>query len=148
MIFKKLLLIPAFLIFTVIFFSINGCSSGEYEIEEHETSYVEKQIKIDTIWKVTESIDSSKINKDKNKDDKKDSFTFIVQIGAYVVQSNFERFFATAQSKLGNEVYNDKSGEMNRIRIGKYSNKADALIKLDYVKSLGYYDSFIVTVRK
>lgn len=147
MIFKKFLLIPAFLIFFAIFFSINGCSSGEFEIEEHEVSYLEKQIKIDTVWKVIESVDNNKIIKDKNKDGKKDSFTFMVQLGAFKVQSNFETFLATAQTKLGNDVYSDKSGEISKIRIGKYSNKAEALATLDNVRSLGYNDSFIVIVR-
>ncbi len=147
MTFKNFLLIPAFLISSAIFISVNGCSSGEFEIEEHQVSYLEKQIKIDTVWKVIESVDNNKIIKEKNKEGKKDSFTFMVQLGAFKIQSNFETFLASAQTKLGDEVYTDKSGEVNKIRIGKYNNKAEALATLDNVRSQGYNDSFIVIVR-
>ncbi len=81
--------------------------------------------------------------RNKNKTGKNDSSAFILQIGAFKNQSNFEKFFAKAIDKLGNEVYNYKSGKINKVRIGKFSNKAEALVKLDYIKSLGYADSFI-----
>jgi len=122
-----------------------GCGSGEYDLEEHQIDYVEKTLKVDTIKKVVEE----KKQEDSNKDNtsKKESFTFVVQIGAFFVKSNFDRFFSKAQQKLGQDVYFDLINNLYKIRIGKYSNKSDALKQLDNVKSQGYFDAFVLTTK-
>ena len=78
----------------------------------------------------------------------KDSYSYIVQIGAFFVKSNFERFFEHSRQALGEEVFYEQANSLYKIRIGKYSDKATALKMLDRVKSQGFDDAFVVTVKK
>ena len=141
-----------YLIHLSIFFGLLwiGCSSGEYQLEEHQTDYVEKTLKYDTVKKVV-VVDTTKkdtdINQKKNNTNN-DSYSYIVQIGAFIIKSNFERFFASAKTSLGDQVFYEQTSNLYKIRIGNYSNKAEALKQLDFAKEHGYYDSFIVTVKK
>ena len=64
------------------------------------------------------------------------------------MQSNFERFFEISKAKLGEEVSYEFSNNLYKIRYGKYSDKAEALKLLTYVKENGFFDDFIVTVKK
>jgi hypothetical protein len=48
---------------------------------------------------------------------------------------------------LGDEVYYESKNNLYKIRMGKYNNKAEALVLLDKVRSFGYSDAFIITVR-
>ncbi len=137
----------------LIFFSLSlamiyfGCGSGEYELEEHQVDYVEKTLKIDTVKKVSmDTSDVNNVNKDKNNTSK-DTYSYIVQIGAFFVESNFERFFSSSKQTLGDEVFYIFTNNLYKIRIGKYSDKAEALRQLAYVKERGYYDAFIITVK-
>jgi len=123
---------------------IAGCSSGEYEIDEYKVDYVEKTIIADTIKKVV-------IKEDPIKEDiKKDpiSYTYVVQIGAFTMLSNFSKFLERAKQVLGDEVYYEESGGLYKIRIGSYNNKTEALKYVDFVKSKGYTDAFIITRKK
>jgi cell division protein FtsN len=137
----------------LVFFSLAlgffyfGCSSVEYELEEHQIDYVEKTLKYDTVKKVVQ-LDTTGRNIVKDNSSK-DSYSYIVQIGAFFVKSNFERFFEHARQTLGEEVfYEQTSNNLYKIRIGKYSDKATALKMLDRVKSQGFDDAFVVTVKK
>lgn len=126
-----------------------GCGSGEYELEEHKIDYVEKTLKYDTVKKVV-IIDTTG-NSDRNKikdNSSKDSYSYIVQIGAFAIESNFQNFFSYSKSKLGDQVFYEFSNNLYKIRIGKYSDKAEALKQLTYVKENGFYDAFVVTVKK
>lgn len=144
--FAKIYLI-FFIVFSALYFY--ACSSGEYDINEYKVDYTEKTIQIDTIKKVT--INDDKIRQDKNenkdniKDNTKDSYTYIVQIGAFSNQTNFDRFYDRAKITLGDGIYSEQSGSLYKIRIGKYSNRAEAIKFAEFVKSKGYYDAFVIT---
>ena len=140
--FVKLYLLFIILSITALFAS---CSSGEYDIDEYKVDYTEKTVKADTIRKVT--IKDDKIKEDKT-DLTKDSYTYIVQIGAFLIPSNFERFFTRAKQSLGEGVYYDQSGGLYKIRIGNYSNRAEAIKYMEFTKTKGYYDSFVITRKK
>ncbi len=119
-----------------------GCSSGPYDLNETNIKHEEKTITADTVKTVTES--SEKHNEIKEE---VGSFTFIVQVGAYFITYNFQRFYETAKARLGENLYYEMSNDLYKIRIGRFTNKAEALQLLDFVKSLGYDDAFIITVR-
>ena len=140
-------------IFSVIFLALpaiyfTACSSGEYDIEEYQVEYTEKTVKTDTIKKVVLKDDSIKLdknNKDNIKDNTKETYTYIVQIGAFSMQSNFERFIERAKQVLGTEVYSEQSGNLFKVRIGRYGNRAEAIKFVEFVRSKGYTDAFVVT---
>lgn len=127
-----------------------GCSSGEYETENHQIDYVEKTLKYDTVKKLVVIDTTNKDNQLNQKKDNtsRDSYSYIVQIGAFSVKSNFDRFYENAKSKLGEQVFFEFSNNLYKIRIGKYSDKAEAIRQLAYVKENGFNDAFIVTVKK
>jgi hypothetical protein len=120
-----------------------GCSSGEYEISQKKVEYEEKTIIIDTIGPLTDIKEDS----DKNKDLKnfKETFTFTVQIGAFINKDNFDRFYSLAQQKIGGDVYYEFTGNIYKIRYGNYGNRPDALRNLENAKRLGYFDAFIIS---
>lgn len=125
-----------------------ACSSGEYEVSEYQVQYTEKTVKSDTIKKITlkdDKIKDDKSNKDNIKDNTKDTYTYIVQIGAFSMQSNFDKFIERAKQVLGEEVYSEQSGNLYKVRIGKYGNRADAIKFVEVVRSKGYSDAFVVT---
>lgn len=125
-----------------------GCSSGEYDIEEYKVDYTEKTVKTDTIKKLIvkdDQIKDDKNNKDNIKDNLKDSYSYVVQIGAFAIQSNFDRFMEKARQILGDGVYYEQSGNLYKIRIGKFNNRAEAIKFAEQVKSKGYSDAFVVT---
>lgn len=119
-----------------------GCSSGEYEIDEYKVDYVEKTIIADTIKKVVIKDDPIK------EDIKKDTYTYIVQIGAFAIPSNFDNFYQRAKQVLGEGVYYEQSGGLYKIRIGSYNNRLEALKYVDFVRSKGYTDAFVITRKK
>ena len=119
-----------------------GCSSVEYELEKTKVDYVEKNVVIDTILKTIDTTTQV------TTEPKKDKFIFIVQIGAFLDKANFERFFEAAKAKLGGEVYYEYINMLYKIRVGKFNNRGDVLKFLEYVKSLGYFDAFIITVKQ
>ena len=136
------------LLFLLACFMLIGCSSGEYDIEEYEVNYTEKTVKADTTRKIVydeDKIKDDKIKDDKIKDDKKDTYTYIIQVGAFVVQSNFEKFYEKAKHDLGPDVYYEQQSNLFKIRMGKFSVRAEAILLLDKVKASGYIDAFIVT---
>ncbi len=122
-------------------FYIWGCSSGEYDLDEYTTNSIEKKVVIDTIKKVTD-------NNGKKDNIQNENFVFVVQIGAFFVKSNFDAFYEKAKQVVGSDVYYVSSGPLYKIRIGSYTNKADALRELDKVLALGYSDAFVITTRK
>lgn len=135
------------LVFFIFGVYLSGCGSGEYDLEQTQVEYIEKTLKYDTIETIVRDTVVNKqdlVNNSKNI--KNEPFTFIVQIGAFREQNNFQRFYETAKSKLGDEVYNVVINDLNKIRIGSYNDKAEALKLLDYVKSLGYFNAFVLTV--
>ncbi len=125
-----------------------ACSSGEYEVKSYKVDYTEKTVKIDTIKKI--SLNDDKIKQDKNdkddiKDNTKETYSYIVQIGAFSMKSNFENFIMRARQILGDEVYFEQSGNLFKVRIGRYGNRADAIKFVEIARSKGYTDAFIVT---
>ncbi len=144
--FAKIYLISFIVFFALYFYA---CSSGEYDINEYKVDYTEKTIKVDTIKKIT--INDENIRQDKNenkdniKDNTKDSYTYIVQIGAFSIQSNFDRFYDKAKLTLGDGIYYEQSGSLYKIRIGKYNNRAEAIKFAEFAKTKGYFDAFVVT---
>ena len=128
------------LILTVYYFA--GCSSGEYEVDEYKFDYTEKTITADTIKKVV--IKENDIKEEK-KETKTDTYSFTVQIGAFVTPDYFERFYQQAKEVLGNEVYFETTGNLNKIRVGKYSKRSDAIKYVEFCRNKGYYDAFVIS---
>jgi len=118
-----------------------GCSSGAYDLDEITVHYKEKTIVADTIKVVTENGIKEEITGPPN------SYSFIVQIGAFINQSYFDRFYKRAKSVLGEGVYYEVKNNLYKIRLGKFNNRAEAMQLVNRVKSLGYFDAFIITVR-
>lgn len=131
-----------YLIISVCSLYVIGCSSGPYELDETTIDEKEKTIVADTTKTVTEKREIKE-----NISKQTEAYNFIVQIGAYAVPSNFERFMQRAKGDFGDDVYSVLIAGINRIRMGKFDNKAEALVLLEKVKKLGYYDAFIITVR-
>ena len=131
-------ILSAFFLAIPAFYFI-ACSSGEYELNEYKEDYVEKTIKTDTIRRA-EIKETTTI--------KEDSYTYIVQVGAFIVPSNFERFFQRAQEVIGNDVYYEQSGNLYKIRVGKFNNRAEAIKFAELVKTKGYSDAFVITKKK
>jgi cell division septation protein DedD len=120
-----------------------GCSSGAYDLDEVTVHYTEKTIVADTIKVVTENTEEIK----EEITGPPNSFSFVVQIGAFINQSYFEKFYKRAKSILGGGVYYELKNNLYKIRLGKYNNRAEAMQLVNRVKSLGYFDAFIVTIR-
>ena len=116
-----------------------ACTSGEYEATTYKINYTEKTVKADTIKKIT--LNDDKIKQDKNNS----SYSFVVQIGAFSIQSNFENFLARAKQLLGDDVYYEQSGNLFKIRIGKFSNRIEAVKLAEISRSKGFTDAFIIT---
>jgi len=128
----------------IVIYVLQGCGSVEYEIDEYNIEYEEKTIVTDTI-KIFIDKDEEPIKTD--LPERKEVYTYIVQIGAFAIKSNFERFYNKARLILGNDVYYEISGNLYKIRIGNYSNRAEAIKMAEYCKTRGYYDAFIITRR-
>jgi cell division septation protein DedD len=135
------------ILYTVCGLLIAGCSSGEYDVEEYEVNYTEKTITADTIKKPTDEIvvKDDKEFQDQIKDVKKDTYTFVVQIGAFSVKSNFEKFYERAKQSVGQEVYFELQNDLYKIRVGYFTIRSEAIMLLDKVVSMGYTDAFIVS---
>jgi cell division protein FtsN len=135
-----------FIAFPAIYFT--ACSSGEYDVKEYTVEYTEKTVKTDTIKSIVikdDSIKQDMSNKNNIKDNTKDSYTYIVQIGAFSMPSNFDRFFETAKQVLGEDVYYEQTANLIKVRIGKYGNRAEAIKYVEFVRSKGYTDAFVIT---
>lgn len=131
-----------YLLFIVFGAYLIGCSSGAYDLDEITVHYKEKTIVADTIKVVSENNGiKEEITGPPN------SYSFIVQIGAFINQSYFDRFYKRAKSVLGEGVYYEVKNNLYKIRLGKFNNRAEAMQLVNRVKSLGYFDAFIVTVR-
>jgi hypothetical protein len=61
------------------------------------------------------------------------------------MKSNLDRFFETAKQQVGPEVYYEFTNNLYKIRVGYFTNRADAMSLLEKVLNLGYLDAFIVT---
>jgi SPOR domain len=128
---------------------LGGCSSGEYELNSYRYDYEEVIINADTIRNVAIKEDNTK--EDKIKEDKfltRDSYNFSVQIGAFLNPDFFARFLSAAKARLGDDVYYDLIGNMYRVRIGAFTNRAETMRFIEFVKSKGYFDAFIITKKK
>ncbi|MFI5212223.1 MAG: SPOR domain-containing protein [Ignavibacteria bacterium] len=126
--------------FLTAFLLIWGCSSGEYEINKYKVDYEEKIIKVDTIRKIT--------LKEEIKETIKDSYNFSVQIGAFVNPANLDRFFERAKDILSENVYYEQTANLFKVRVGNFSNRAEALKFLEFAKSKGYFDAFVIAKKK
>jgi|SRR4030095_2431878 len=126
---------------TAIYFE--ACSSNEYDTNTYEADYIEKTVNLDTL---KTSLDNTKI--DIKEDKTKESYTYIVQIGAFFVKSYFERFYEQAKQTLGNEVYYEVSNYLYKIRIGNYNTRAEAIKYMEFAKSKGYNDAFVIAKKK
>ncbi|MCX7877496.1 MAG: SPOR domain-containing protein [Ignavibacteria bacterium] len=138
MIFRKANIIPLTIIITLLHY---GCSSVEYEREDYEVTYEEKAIVTDTIKTLVDKEEEPI----KTDIDKKEKYTYVVQIGAFAIESNFQRFYQRARLVLGNDVYYELVGNLYKIRIGNFTNRAEAIKLAELCKAKGYYDAFIIT---
>jgi|SRR5688572_27855177 cell division protein FtsN len=141
----KIIKINLYFLFIPLTLIYIGCSSGEYDIEKYEISYTEKTVKIDTLKKIT--IDDKGIKEDK-KDNIKDSYSYSIQIGAFGMQDNFEKFYEQARMSLGEDVYSEQSNNLYKVRVGNFPSRADAMKRIDFIKSKGYNDAFVITKMK
>ncbi|MCI0449594.1 MAG: SPOR domain-containing protein [Chlorobi bacterium] len=133
-----------FLIF--LSFSYIGCSSGEYDIAEYRVDYDEKTLVIDTIGIITDIKEDITKKEELKLDVKvKETFTFTVQIGAFINKDNFERFLALAKQKVGGDVYYELQNGIYKIRIGTFNNRAEAMKYWEQARRLGYFDAFVIT---
>lgn len=124
-----------------------SCGSGEYEIEEYTIKTTETTLRIDTIRKA----DTTQIVKHEEQREeftKPVKYSYVVQIGAYAIRSNYERFIERARQLLGSEVYDTFENSLYKIRIGKFFDKGEALKFLEKVKGLGFYDAFVITTKQ
>jgi cell division septation protein DedD len=103
---------------------------------------VEKTLVYDTLNKGTDKNISENTNSQK-----RESYSFIVQIGAFVMPSNFQRFYEEAKYRLGNDVYYEQINNLYKIRIGRFNTKGEALNYLETVIRQGYPDAFVITVK-
>lgn len=130
----------------VIFMFIAGCNSGEYDIDEYQVQYTEKSLVYDTSQIVKK--DNEEKQEAREEILSSVTYTYIVQIGAFANKDNFDRFFEKAKSLLGDRVYYAYISDLYKIRIGDFSNKSEALDYREMVRGLGYFDAFIIAVRK
>jgi len=138
--------LSVFIAMAAVYFS--ACSSGEYETETYTVDYTEKTVVVDTIKKITlsdESIKQDKNNKDNIKDNTRESFYYTVQIGAFAMHNNSDRFIDKAKMVLGDAVYSEDSGSLHKVRVGKFNTRAEAIKYCEVVRSKGYSDAFVVT---
>ncbi|SRR5690349_8297373 len=121
------------------FLCLWGCNSGEYDLNEYTINSVDKKVVVDTIKKVTDDTIRTTL---------KENFVFVVQIGAFFNKSNFDAFFEKAKKDIGGEVYYVSTNNLYKIRVGSFTNKADALKFQEKVVALGYTDAYVITARK
>lgn len=138
----KIVKIQFFIFAVLTAMSFVGCGSGEYDVDQYQLNYTEKTVKVDTLKKITIN-ENDQIKEDKKETVQKDVYTYVVQIGAFVNQPNFERFYEQAKQVLGDGVFYEQSNNLYKVRIGNYGNRADAIKYLEIVKSKGYLDAFI-----
>jgi hypothetical protein len=135
--------IAKIILLTVLFSSglyLNGCSSGEFDIEQYDINYVETKIKIDTLRKINGNEIGPNLQNTLYK--------FSVQVGAFATPSYFENFYAQAKQVLGNEVYYEITNNLYKIRIGSFNNRSEAEKLVDLAKSKGYFDAFIIIKKR
>lgn len=133
-------------IFSTFYFA--ACSSGEYEVKTYKVDYTEKTVKVDTLKKIT--LNEDKIKQDKNdkeniKENLKETYYYTIQIGAFSMNENSQKFLEKSKAIFGESVFEEDSGNLHKIRIGKYGNRAEAIKFLEQVRSKGFNDAFIVT---
>lgn len=135
------------IIFFILFgaLCIGGCSSGEYDVEEYQINYVEKTITADTIKKVVIK-DDIEIKEDIKKDPI--AYTYTIQIGAFSMPSNYNNFLQRAKEIFGADVYSEEHNGLYKIRTGNFTSRGEALKYLDFARSKGYGDAFVLTRNK
>lgn len=125
-------------------FYFGGCSSGEYDIEEYRIHYTEETITADTIKKVI--IKDTDIKEDIKKDPI--AYTYTIQIGAFTMPSNFSNFLQKAKEIFGEDVYYEETNGLFKIRTGSFETRGEALKYVDFARSKGYGDAFVLTRKK
>jgi hypothetical protein len=119
-----------------------SCGSGEYELDEVKVDYVEKTPVYDTIKVIKDTTTKIDI-----KDTKLENYAYVVQIGAFNIKSNFDKFLEKAKLKIGSEVYFVFTNNLYKIRIGKFKIKSEAFDLMRKVQNLGYSDAFVITTK-
>jgi cell division septation protein DedD len=122
-----------------------GCSSGEYDLEKTTIENTQKIVVRDTLNKPI-SNENEEIKEEIRSPF--ESYSYVVQIGAFFMENNFQAFLEKSKSLLGSDVYYTYMNSLYKIRIGNYNNKDEALKLLNHVISLGFYDAFVITVKK
>jgi len=136
------------IVYLIFIISIAGCSSGEYDIRKTTVEYTEKTLKYDTVKIVTSDTATDTSQKDEYLQIKTEIYSYTIQIGAYVNESNFQKFYENAKITLGDDVYYKLIDNIYKIRIGDFNSKSEALQLLEKVNALGYNDAFVLTTKK
>lgn len=121
-----------------------GCNSGEFDVEKYTINYTEKSVKVDTLRKIT--FDETGIKEDK-RNINRENYTYTIQIGAFTMQDNLDKFVEQAKISVGSEVYIEATNNLFKVRFGSFNRRADAVKLIDELRTKGYNDAFVVTKR-
>lgn len=135
---------PSYLSLLLIGCFLYSCSSGEYELDKYTINYTETTLKIDTLPKTG----ISEISGTESIEKPPAGYVFVVQIGAFFVKENYDRFLSKARELLGNDVYDVFANNLYKIRIGSFTERGEAERLLEKVRRLGYSDAFVITTKK
>jgi cell division septation protein DedD len=135
-----------FIILLILSFLLAGCSAGEYDLDKYTFENTEKIVEADTISPEVKNETKEEIREEISNPP--ESYTYIVQVGAFFIESNFTAFFDYSKRILGSEVYYAFINSLYKIRIGSFTDKEEALKYLYHVRDLGFSDAFVITVKK
>lgn len=146
----KNLKIPAIMTFAILTFSIltfailTGCNSSIYEIiEVEETVEIKEEPKQETT--ITEIKEDTKPSENKFSEKNIISRSYVIQIGAFNIEENAERFINSAKKKLSeNELTLKNIDGLYKIRFGNFSSLDEAIKYLNTTIAAGFGDSFVV----
>ncbi|MGH2575062.1 MAG: SPOR domain-containing protein, partial [Ignavibacteria bacterium] len=81
-------------------------------------------------------------------DTKEENVSYTIQVGAFYNPDYFARFKEKAKANLGKEVYHVFVNELYKIRFGKFDSKSEAEKYLEFAKSIGFGDAFLIPTKK
>jgi cell division protein FtsN len=141
---KFILLIP--MLAGLVFYS-SSCNSTGYEIEEEENTDAPKT---ETRPEIKQDVETPKsdIKQEVNKDSKSNATSFVIQIGAFSVESNAIDFSQKAKKVLNYDISWYLIDGIYKVRLVSSYSRAEALSILNKIVEAGFKDSFVVQVNK